>query len=109
MLERLESENARKRCNEKTAAHFGCRSFLLWVGRRRIEFSRQLDGSGNTIGTHCPHTSLGSRVWLEPNGDCFSPSLNLLLYGLAAPAGGWLIDRIGPRRVILGSLAAIAA
>src|SRR5437773_4440384 len=27
-------------------------------------------------------------------------SLNLLLYGLAAPAGGWLIDRIGPRRVI---------
>src|SRR6266496_2721416 len=28
-------------------------------------------------------------------------SLNLLLYGLAAPAGGWLIDRIGPRRVIL--------
>ena len=36
-------------------------------------------------------------------------SLNLLLYGLAAPAGGWLIDRIGPRRVILGSLAAIAA
>jgi MFS family permease len=36
-------------------------------------------------------------------------SLNLLLYGLAAPAGGWLIDRIGPRAVILGSLAAIAA
>ena len=36
-------------------------------------------------------------------------SLNLLLYGLAAPAGGWLIDRVGPRRVILGSLAAIAA
>src|SRR5947208_10862045 len=36
-------------------------------------------------------------------------SLNLLLYGLAAPAGGWLIDRIGPRRVILGRLAAIAA
>src|SRR2546430_545999 len=34
-------------------------------------------------------------------------SLNLLLYGLAAPAGGWLIDRVGPRRVILGSLAAI--
>jgi sugar phosphate permease len=36
-------------------------------------------------------------------------SLNLLLYGLAAPAGGWLIDRIGPRRVILASLATIAA
>src|ERR1700747_2860557 len=35
-------------------------------------------------------------------------SLNLLLYGLAAPVGGWLIDRIGPRRVIFGSLAVIA-
>src|ERR1700751_6013036 len=36
-------------------------------------------------------------------------SLNLLIYGLAAPVGGWLLDRIGPRRVILGSLAAISA
>jgi sugar phosphate permease len=31
-------------------------------------------------------------------------SLNLLLLGLFAPVGGWLIDRIGPRRVILGCL-----
>jgi MFS family permease len=36
-------------------------------------------------------------------------SLNLLIYGLAAPAGGWLIDRLGARRVILGCLAAIVA
>jgi sugar phosphate permease len=36
-------------------------------------------------------------------------SLNLLLYGLTAPAGGWLIDRFGPRVVILGSMAAIGA
>jgi MFS family permease len=35
-------------------------------------------------------------------------SLNLLLLGLFAPVGGWLIDRIGPRRVILGTLATIA-
>jgi MFS family permease len=35
-------------------------------------------------------------------------SLNLLLLGLFAPVGGWLIDRVGPRRVILGSLAATA-
>ena len=35
-------------------------------------------------------------------------SLNLLLLGLFAPMGGWLIDRIGPRKVILGSLAATA-
>src|SRR5580765_1909551 len=34
-------------------------------------------------------------------------SLNLLLLGLFAPIGGWLIDRIGARRVILGSLTTI--
>ncbi len=36
-------------------------------------------------------------------------SLNLLLLGLFAPVGGWLIDRVGARRVILGCLTAIAA
>jgi MFS family permease len=35
-------------------------------------------------------------------------SLNLLLFGLVAPVGGWLLDRVGPRRVILGCLASIA-
>jgi MFS family permease len=35
-------------------------------------------------------------------------SLNLLLLGLFAPIGGWLIDRLGARRVILGSLTTIA-
>jgi MFS family permease len=35
-------------------------------------------------------------------------SLNLLLLGLFAPLGGWLIDRVGPRRVILGCLGATA-
>ncbi len=36
-------------------------------------------------------------------------SLNLLLLGVFAPLGGWLIDRVGPRRVILGCLTATAA
>src|SRR3990172_4183979 len=35
-------------------------------------------------------------------------SLNLLLLGLFAPVGGWLIDRVGPRRVILGCLTTTA-
>ena len=34
-------------------------------------------------------------------------SLHLLLLGLFAPVGGWLIDRFGSRRVILGSLSTI--
>ena len=34
-------------------------------------------------------------------------SLNLLLLGLFAPIGGWLIDRVGARRVILGCLSTI--
>jgi len=31
-------------------------------------------------------------------------SMNLLLFGIAGPISGWLIDRIGPRKVMLGSL-----
>jgi MFS family permease len=31
-------------------------------------------------------------------------SMNLLLFGLAAPVSGWLIDRYGPRKVMMGSL-----
>jgi len=36
-------------------------------------------------------------------------SLNLLIYGFMAPIGGWLLDRFGPRRVILWCLTTIAA
>jgi MFS family permease len=36
-------------------------------------------------------------------------SLNLLIYGFMAPLGGWLLDRFGPRRVLLCCLATIAA
>jgi len=31
-------------------------------------------------------------------------SMNLLLFGIAAPISGWLLDRFGPRKVMLGSL-----
>lgn len=34
----------------------------------------------------------------------FAISINLLLFGVAAPISGWLLDRFGPRRVMLGSL-----
>src|SRR5919106_5034830 len=32
-------------------------------------------------------------------------SINLLLFGIAAPISGWLLDHYGPRKVMLGSLA----
>src|SRR6185295_5186967 len=35
-------------------------------------------------------------------------SLNLLTYGLLAPVGGWLLDRFGARRVVIGCLTTIA-
>src|SRR5437879_7508869 len=30
--------------------------------------------------------------------------MNLLLFGIASPISGWLLDRYGPRKVMLGSL-----
>jgi sugar phosphate permease len=34
----------------------------------------------------------------------FVVSINLLLFGIASPISGWLLDRYGPRKVMLGSL-----
>ncbi len=39
----------------------------------------------------------------------FAVSIGLLLFGLAGPLSGWLMDRLGPRLVMLGGLALIAA
>lgn len=35
----------------------------------------------------------------------YAVSMNLLLFGIAAPVSGWLLDRYGPRKVMMGSLA----
>src|SRR4029079_7112194 len=39
----------------------------------------------------------------------FAVSIGLLLFGLAGPLSGWLIDRFGPRLVMLGGLALVIA
>ncbi len=38
----------------------------------------------------------------------FAVSIGLVLFGLVGPLSGWLMDRWGPRRVMLGGLALIA-
>src|SRR6185503_3061231 len=37
----------------------------------------------------------------------FAVSIGLILFGLAGPLTGWLMDRFGPRLVVLGGLALI--
>ena len=39
----------------------------------------------------------------------FAVSIGLLLFGLVGPLTGWLIDRFGPRLVLLGGIALICA
>ncbi len=38
----------------------------------------------------------------------FAVSIGLLLFGLAGPLAGWLVDQYGPRRVMLGGLLLMA-
>ncbi|HEY3306728.1 MAG TPA: MFS transporter [Candidatus Binatia bacterium] len=38
----------------------------------------------------------------------FAVSINLFLFGVGAPLGGWLMERFGPRRVMLTSLLVLA-
>ena len=35
----------------------------------------------------------------------FAVSVGLLIYGLSGPAAGWLMDRLGPKKVTLAGLA----
>jgi MFS family permease len=39
----------------------------------------------------------------------FGGSINLLLYGAAAPVVGWILDKYGPRRVMMTSLTLLSA
>ena len=50
------------------------------------------------------HPSFGSGVRWSRALIASAISMNLLLFGVASPISGWLIDRYGPRKVMLGSL-----
>ena len=49
----------------------------------------------------------GEFGWTR-TGIASAVAINLMLYGLAAPVSGLLIDRYGPRAVMLGGLALLA-
>jgi len=81
--------------------------FYGWVAVA-LSFLTTLVGAGirsaPTVFIHPFETEFGwSRAEIS-----FAVSINLFLYGLAAPLSGWLIDRVGPRRVMVGSLAFLA-
>ncbi len=81
--------------------------FYGWVAVA-LSFLTTLVGAGirsaPTVFIHPFETEFGwSRAEIS-----FAVSINLFLYGLAAPVSGWLIDRVGPRRVMVGSLAFLA-
>ena len=103
----LQGEHGKGRDNGKTATDYD--SFLLRLVRGSPQFFRQRHCGGHSFGAVGADPSVRSGIRLEPRTEIASAaSLNLLLLGVFAPVGGWLIDRFGPRRVIFGSLATIA-
>ncbi|MGE5307213.1 MAG: MFS transporter [Alphaproteobacteria bacterium] len=81
--------------------------FYGWVAVA-LSFLTTLVGAGirsaPTVFIHPLETEFGwSRAEIS-----VAVSINLFLYGLAAPVSGWLIDRVGSRRVMAGSLAILA-
>lgn len=73
-----------------------------------LSFLTALVGAGirsaPTVFIHPLETEFGwSRAQIG-----FAVSINFFLYGVAAPVSGWLIDRVGAQRVMVGSLACLA-
>ena len=54
-------------------------------------------------------TSLVSDMGWSLAAISFAVSIGLLLFGLVGPLTGWLLDRFGPRLVLLGGIALIVA
>ena len=92
---------------DKTRPPLSVPFFYGWVAVA-LSFLTTLVGAGirsaPTVFIHPLETEFGwSRAEIS-----FAVSINLFLYGLAAPVSGWLIDRVGPRRVMAASLACLA-
>ncbi len=69
-----------------------------------VTFFASFNGAGiRVVPTVLIHPLEADFGWAR-SAITFGISLNLLLYGVAAPVVGWILDKYGPRRVMLTSL-----
>ena len=69
-----------------------------------LSFITALATSGTRAGLTVMILPLEAEFGWNRAGLAIAASMNLFLQGLTAPLGGWLMDRFGPRRMILISL-----
>ncbi len=69
-----------------------------------VTFFASFNGAGiRVVPTVLIHPLEADFGWAR-SAITFGISVNLLLYGVAAPVVGWVLDKYGPRRVMLASL-----
>ena len=73
-----------------------------------VTFFASFNGAGiRVVPTVLIHPLEADFGWAR-SAITFGISINLLLYGVAAPFVGWILDKYGPRRVMLASLALLS-
>jgi len=73
-----------------------------------LTFAMNLTAAGTRTGASLLIQPLEAEFGWSRAAIASAASLNLLLFGIGAPISGWLVDRYGVRRVILGALSLIA-
>ena len=94
----LQSSNAPKRAGLASAPFY-----YGWV-IVALSFATTLIGAGIRSSPSVLIHPLENEFGWNRAAIASAISLNLFLFGAAAPISGWLLDRYGPRRVMLGSL-----
>ena len=74
-----------------------------------VTFFSSFNGAGiRVVPTVLIHPLEADFGWSR-SAITFGISINLLLYGVAAPVVGWILDKYGPRRVMLTSMTLLSA
>ncbi|MDE0031135.1 MAG: MFS transporter [Deltaproteobacteria bacterium] len=74
-----------------------------------VTFFASFNGAGiRVVPTVLIHPLEADFGWAR-SAITFGISINLLLYGVAAPIVGWVLDKYGPRKVMLTSLTLLSA